>query len=74
MTTKLTRQDILDKLPEHLRGRVLHICGPDDDYDEEEDNEEVEEEIDPEFDQMQVPKKDLDKRAKLESSKPVEKS
>mgnify|MGYP001398626827 CR=1 FL=1 len=52
---KLTRQDILDRLPEHLKGRTLHIVGPNDDYDEEE-------EVDPEYDQMEVPKPMIDKR------------
>ena len=45
---KLTRQDILAQLPEHLRGRTLHIVGPDDDYDEEEDQPEGE--VDSEYD------------------------
>jgi len=48
----------LDKLPEHLKGRTLHIVGPEDDYDEEEDNEE----LDPEFDQMAVPEEEMNKR------------
>ena len=65
MSQKLTRQDILNMLPEHLRGRTLHICQPDDDYDEEE-----EEEIDPEYDQMQKPEDPVDKRAELEKSVP----
>lgn len=61
---KLTRQQILDKLPEHLKGRTLHIVGPEDDYDEEEP-----EEIDPEYDQMRVPEAELDKRMKVEQQK-----
>lgn len=46
----LTRQNILDKLPEHLRGRTLHIVGPEDDYDEEEDQNMDDGEVDPEYD------------------------
>lgn len=35
--SKLTRQKIEEMLPAHLKGRTLHVVGPDDDYDEEED-------------------------------------
>ena len=43
-------------LPDHLKGRNLHFCGPDDEYDEEEDNgQEDAEEVDSQFDQMEVP-------------------
>ena len=43
-------------LPEHLKGRTIHFCGPEDDYDEEEDaGLENAEEIDSQFDQMEVP-------------------
>jgi hypothetical protein len=51
MKKKLTREDILANVPEHLKGRTVHICGPDDDYDDEEDGHigEDGEEIDPEY-------------------------
>jgi hypothetical protein len=62
MTEKLTRQDILNMLPEHLKGRTLHICQPNDDYDEEEEAEE----IDPDYDQMAEPEDPVDKRAEIE--------
>jgi U3 small nucleolar RNA-associated protein 13 len=61
-TKKLTRQDILDRLPEHLKGRTLHIVGPEDDYDEEEDVEE----LDPEYAQMAVPDEVKNKREEIE--------
>ena len=53
-------------LPEHLKGRQIHFCQPEDDYDEEE-----EEELDPEYDQMKKPEDPVNKRAKLESAQPV---
>ena len=47
MTSKLTRQEIEKMLPEHLKGRTIHFCGPEDDYDEEEDGAEgLEDELD----------------------------
>lgn len=55
-------------MPEHLKGRTLHIVGPEDDYDEEEDNEE----LDPEFDQMAVPEEEMNKRQKIEEKREKE--
>ena len=52
-------------MPEHLKGRTLHIVGPEDDYDEEEDNEELDEE----FDQMAVPEEEMNKRQKIEEKR-----
>ena len=56
MTKKLTREDIMAMLPEHLKGRTVHVCGPNDDYDDEEEGEGSEagagedgEELDPEY-------------------------
>ena len=57
----------MDKLPEHLKGRTLHIVGPDDDYDEEEP-----EEIDSEYEQMRVPEAQVDKRQQIEAEKEKE--
>jgi hypothetical protein len=34
-------------LPEHLKGRAIHFCQPEDDYDEEEGSQG---EVDPEYD------------------------
>ena len=62
MTKKLTREDILAGLPDDLKGRTVHICGPNDDYDEEED----EEELDPEYALMEVPQKVIMRRQKIE--------
>jgi hypothetical protein len=45
-------------LPAHLRGRAIHFCGPEDDYDSEEDRTENKntiqdlDNIDKEYDQM----------------------
>lgn len=62
---KLTRQDIIANLPEHLKGRTIHIVGPNDDYDDEEGSEGV----DPEYDQMNVPKDEINKREKVEDQR-----
>ena len=66
MSKNLTRQDIQAMLPEHLKGRTIHFCQPEDDYDEEE-----EEEIDPEYDQMKKPEDPKDKRAEIESAQQI---
>ena len=60
---KLTRQDIMAMLPDHLKGSTVHIVGPNDDYDEEEGSDG---EIDPEFDQMNVPEHIINKRNEIE--------
>ena len=58
-------------LPEHLKGRTIHFCGPEDDYDEEEDGAEgLEDELDSQYDQMEVPQDPIDKRAELEKNDP----
>ena len=75
MTKKLTREDILAGLPEEFKGRTVHICGPNDDYDEEEDEEERdggeegEEELDPEYAMMEVPEKVIMRRVNIEKQK-----
>jgi len=63
---KLTRQDIMAQLPEHLKGRTLHIVGPNDDYDDEEEPTQDDGDIDPEYDQMQVPEEVINKREVIE--------
>lgn len=57
-------------MPEHLKGRTLHIVGPEDDYDDEEGSKAGE--VDEEYDQMQVPEKDMNKRENLEKQRHAE--
>lgn len=58
------------QLPEHLKGRTLHIVGPNDDYDEEE--EPTGDSVDPEYDQMQVPEDVINKREIIEENNNTE--
>lgn len=51
-----------------MKGRTLHIVGPDDDYNDEEDPT-MDEDVDPEFDEMAVPEDVINKRASIEASK-----
>ena len=57
------------QLPEHLKGRTLHIVGPNDDYGEEEDPTQ---DGDPEYDEMEVPQDQMDKRERLEAKNAAE--
>lgn len=70
MTKRLTREDIIAGLPEEFKGRTVHICGPNDDYDEEEDEDEQlaedGEELDPEYALMEVPEKVIMRRQNIE--------
>ena len=78
MTKRLTREDIIAGLPEEFKGRTVHICGPNDDYDEEEDEDEVMdgeedgEELDPEYALMEVPEKVIMRRQNIEKQKELE--
>jgi len=52
-----------------LKGRTLHIVGPEDDYDEEEDNGSQGGEVDPEYDEMVIPEDVKNKREIMEQKK-----
>ena len=65
-------------MPAHLKGRNLHIVGPEDDYDDEEPINDAQNEIDnqendfgDDVDEMVVPEEIINKRAKIEQEKEI---
>jgi len=71
-SANLTREDVLRMLPDHLKGRKVHIVGPEDDYDEEESNQDGDQESlrgEDSIDEMAIPEMQQDKRAKIEEER-----